>query len=280
MEIRLKSWLCRGLWTLVAGLGCAGGAQAFVLSTCVGGAVCASPPGTPTEGWDGPGLGSFTLSYYLGNPNRADDGLGGLNIADIDAAFAAAAATWSSVAQVAFVKIGDATNPAQDGNFLAANSIDFYFHGGPDATDGFPFDGPWNPATGAGAVFAHAWGPQDIQNGNVAGNMHFDMDESWVTNAALIGVNSATIDLESVILHELGHVLGLDHEDGLGQGLGAPVMQSLYWGEKRALTADDIAGVQSLYCPTGQVCGTIPEPATLLLLGSGLAAFGMSRRRG
>lgn len=264
---------------MVMVLGYSANASAYVIDTCMVAPAGCTVGVTPTQGWDGPGLGSFNLGYYIGNPNRADLGLGGMAAATIENAFLAASATWSSVVQVTFTKLGDATLGAA--GFLANNSIDFYFHGGDnDTTDGLGFDGAWNPATGAGSVFAHAWGPKDIMTEITAGNMHFDNAESWVTSGATIGVNSATIDLQSVILHELGHVLGLGHEDSLGQGLNAPVMQSFYWGELRTLTADDIAGVQSLYCPTGQVCGNIPEPSTipLMLLGLGLFAWRQSRK--
>lgn len=257
---------------MVMVLGYSANAGAFVIDTCIAGGCV---PGVPTQGWDGPGLGSFNLGYYIGNPNRADNGFGGLAEATIENAFLAAAASWSSVVQVSFTKAGDATLGAA--GFNNNNSISFYFHGGAnDTTDGLGFDGAWNPGTGAGSVFAHAWGPSDIMSESTAGNMHFDNAESWVTNGAAIGGNSATIDLQSVILHELGHALGLGHEDALGQGLIAPVMQSFYWGEQRSLRADDIAGAQSLYCPTGQNCAAgpvIPEPSTIVLLGAGIVGL-------
>lgn len=263
---------------MVLVLGYSADSNAFVIDTCIAGGCT---PGVPTQGWDGPGKGSFNLGYYIGNPNRVDRGLGGFSEATIETAFLAAAATWSNVVQVSFTKVGDATLGAA--GFTNNNSISFYFHGGAnDTSDGLGFDGAWNPTTGAGSVFAHAWGPSDIMSESTAGNMHFDKEENWVTVGAAIGVNSATIDLQTVILHELGHVLGLGHEDRLGSGLNAPVMQSLYWGEQRTLRADDIAGVQSLYCPTGQICGVnpAPEPSTipLMLLGLGLFAWRQSRK--
>ncbi len=251
-------------------------ANAFVISQCQP-AICAAlgiPAGTSTQGWDGPGLGSATIDYYVGHPLQANNGLpAGFTLATFEPVLTAAMATWSSVVQVTFNKIGDFNDLGA--NQFQNNSIDIYFAAGVH-NDGNPFDGAWNPTTGAGSVFAHSWGPNDIWGEPVAGNMHFDADESWVTTGTLVGAVSADIDLESIILHELGHVLGLGHEDGMGAGIGAPIMQSFHnvngiWA--RTLMADDIAGVQALYCPTGQVCESIPEPAALLLLG--IALFGL-----
>jgi len=274
-------------------LGYSANSSAFVIDTCmVAGAGCTVGV-TPTQGWDGAGLGSFNLGYYIGNPSRADQGLAGLTVSSIETAFLAAAATWSSVAQVSFTKRGDVTISDVGFNSNFTNSIVVYFHGsGADAADGIGFDGVWSPSAGTGSVFAHAWGPSDIMTEGTAGNIHLDKDELWVTAGAETPPSgiSATIDLQTVLLHEIGHSLGLGHENSLGSGLTAPVMQSLYWGEQRSLRADDIAGIRTLYACAGQGCptdpgngdgnGNVPEPSTLLLLGLGLVAWrGVSRRQ-
>ncbi|MDB6126871.1 MAG: hypothetical protein JWM35_767 [Verrucomicrobia bacterium] len=58
-------------------------------------------------------------------------------------------------------------------------------------------------------------------------------------------LQSSTKDLRRVALHELGHVLGLDHPDQAGQTVTA-IMNSTI-SNLDTLAADDISGVQSLY---------------------------------
>lgn len=63
------------------------------------------------------------------------------------------------------------------------------------------------------------------------------------------GNTRSSIDLRRVALHELGHILGLDHPDQAGQSVSA-IMRSTI-GNLDSLTSDDISGAQSLYGPPG-----------------------------
>ena len=68
----------------------------------------------------------------------------------------------------------------------------------------------------------------------------------------------AIVDIRRVLLHELGHGLGLDHPDQHGQHVDA-IMNSVVSNDYQ-LTADDISGIQHLYgAPTGG--GPTPTPA-------------------
>ncbi|KAL7145564.1 hypothetical protein ABFS83_07G092800 [Erythranthe nasuta] len=91
--------------------------------------------------------------------------------------------------------------------------------------DGSPFDGP-------GGVSAHAASPTD-------GRLHFDADEEWSDGPA-----PDTMDLESIAVHEIGHLLGLAHSD-----VEAAIMYSCldYGMSKTYFDADDINGIKDLY---------------------------------
>jgi hypothetical protein len=62
----------------------------------------------------------------------------------------------------------------------------------------------------------------------------------------------ATVDIQRVALHELGHSLGLDHPDEAGQPAGNAVMDSRI-GNVDVLQPDDINGGRTLYGAPGVV---------------------------
>ena len=95
--------------------------------------------------------------------------------------------------------------------------------------DGSPFDG-------VGNTLAHGFYPPPC-GGDHAGECHFDDAETW----SLTGTGG-TFDLETVALHEIGHLLGLDHSS-----VNSSVMFATYGGVRRALTQDDIDGIRRLY---------------------------------
>jgi hypothetical protein len=76
----------------------------------------------------------------------------------------------------------------------------------------------------------------------------FNSNRTWDSYR---GPRRAAIDFRRVAMHELGHVLGLDHPDEAGQTVAA-IMNSRV-GDVDALQNDDIQGAQFLYGAPGSV---------------------------
>ncbi|KAH6824194.1 hypothetical protein C2S53_011705 [Perilla frutescens var. hirtella] len=104
-------------------------------------------------------------------------------------------------------------------------SIGFYSR---DHGDGSPFDGP-------GLVVGHAWPPEN-------GIAHFDADENWSYDS-INGTPDDAVDFETAALHEIGHMLGLEHST-----VQSAVMFPFFnLGERKRLDDDDINGIRFLY---------------------------------
>lgn len=124
---------------------------------------------------------------------------------------------------------------------------------------GYQFDGP-------NGVVAHAFQPGTSAefNGAMAGDVHLDYEELWVDDPNDLPGNGQ-YDFFTVVLHELGHSLGLDHSFEPGS-----VMGPSYVGARRTLSPDDIAGVQSIY--------GVPEPTALMLVVFSALGFLLNHR--
>jgi hypothetical protein len=177
----------------------------------------------------------------------------------IDAAFS----KWAAVADITFVKLGipdsgvaindPAAVPNATGNIRIGV---FNFSGGGGAVGFAP---PPNGGTGAGDILFDANSFYAFQPG-VDGN-------------AFPGTSTAPNDFESLLLHEMGHALGLAHPvyDGT-----CPVMQidaACLFKINRQLDADDIAGAQFLYG------APVPEPETYAMFFAGLGLVAWAARR-
>lgn len=91
---------------------------------------------------------------------------------------------------------------------------------------------------GAGGVLAHAFFPAPNFFSSIVGDMHFDRQENWSCNP----INNG-FDIGIVALHEIGHSIGLDHEEAGDLA----IMNPFYNPELSELLADDIQGAVSIY---------------------------------
>ncbi|XVE83888.1 hypothetical protein DITRI_Ditri16bG0124400 [Diplodiscus trichospermus] len=93
-----------------------------------------------------------------------------------------------------------------------------------DHGDGMPFEVP-------GEALAHAFAPPD-------GRFHYDADETWS-----VSVRPGAFHLQTVAVHEIGHLLGLGHSSVES----AIMYPSIRAGVSKGLDQDDIQGIRVLY---------------------------------
>ncbi|XP_058180421.1 metalloendoproteinase 2-MMP-like [Rhododendron vialii] len=132
---------------------------------------------------------------------------------DVISAVAKAFSTWASQTPFTF---------SQSQDFASADlQIGFYRgeHG-----DGAPFNGQ-------NGVLAHAFSPTD-------GRFHYNGDYSFTVNLV-----AGSYHLETVALHEIGHLLGLAHSN-VQEAIMWPVIPA---ATIKGLNNDDIQGIKTLY---------------------------------
>src|SRR5262245_31048586 len=105
-------------------------------------------------GWDGPGRGRASLTYYIGDTPSA------LSRAEVEAAISTALGAWSAVADITFTPT---SQPRR------VDSLDITFR---------PIDGPRG-------ILAAAYLPVDVNPGRLAGDIPFDSSEPWEVGNAL-----------------------------------------------------------------------------------------------
>ncbi|KAJ6410489.1 hypothetical protein OIU84_007269 [Salix udensis] len=152
---------------------------------------------------------------------------------DIKTVFSRAFDRWSTVIPLTFTQTDS----------ISAADIRISFFAG-DHGDGETFDGVLG-------TLAHAFSPPN-------GRLHLDSDEDWVvTGDVRTSTLTSAVDLESVAVHEIGHLLGLGHSS-VEESIMYPSISS---GTKKVeLASDDVEGIQTLYGSNPNFNGSSAPP--------------------
>ncbi|XP_052171093.1 metalloendoproteinase 4-MMP-like [Diospyros lotus] len=156
----------------------------------------------------------MTLTYAFSPEHRITS----LTLSDIKATFKRSFSRWASVIPVTFSETDD----------YGFADIKIGFYSG-DHGDGEPFDGVLG-------ILAHAFSPE-------SGRFHLDAAETWAVDFGS-EKSEAAVDLESVAIHEIGHLLGLAHSSVKGS-IMYPSLKPR--NQKLEMKVDDIKGIQALY---------------------------------
>ncbi len=198
------------------------------------GSVISEPENFVTSGskWFQPGgLGSpVTITYSYSN---LLDGTLGISSAQLTSAIEEALGLWAKYAPLHFVEVADIGPTPSDAKYNA--------NGHPDIRFGH------HHIDGSGKTLAHAYYPFSTTDG-LAGDVHFDSGDSWSINP------KHGFDILEVAVHEIGHALGLGHEN-TNTAILNPLYGRRYSGLGTSfLFQDDINGIRAIYgAGTGSV---------------------------
>jgi hypothetical protein len=167
------------------------------------------------------------------------DGTANLAMKDVRPAIENGFAAWSGLdcgggmqASMAFAELDDVSCHATE-----------YNPGGPNANVILFQDNKWR-YHGADDTLAKTTVTFDADTGVI---FDADIEVNHAYNEFTVGDDNVVYDLQSVITHELGHVLGLDHSPDFDATMNAGYDPGST--EQRTLEADDIAGICAVYPP-------------------------------
>ncbi|XP_031493336.1 metalloendoproteinase 1-MMP-like [Nymphaea colorata] len=141
-------------------------------------------------------------------------------IADLRPVFREAFETWASPSPFDFTQTSIER--------IAQLHIGFYK--GQDLDCPIPFDD-------LGDFLAHAFYPP-------SGTLHINADKIWAIDPKILKNTEESYDLQSVAVHEIGHLLGLDHSR-IPEAIMYPTLDSQ--ARKVELHGDDIARINFMY---------------------------------
>jgi Matrixin len=197
----------------------------------------------------------------------------GNGIGAFDAAVQRALNTWSAAANIQFIEIAD--SGAAFGDF-ALNSSQ------PDIRIGaYTFSSAFSGGAGFGPPGNDLFFPDPL-----AGDLALNDINNFVIATGAEGAplptgpgNLYLNDIEGLLLHEIGHTLGLGHSNVIAgvmcgfQSAGFDGSACDFTHVNHQLDADDALGIRTIYG------SPVPLPAAVWLLGSALIGLGLAGRR-
>lgn len=206
----------------------------------------------PAWKWPQPGGAGSTVNITYSYSNLLNGSMSGVSVNQLRAGVQEALSVWASVAPLNFTEVADS------GPLPTAADIPYNAGSTPNLRFGLhPFDGAFG-------VLAHAYFPSGITSG-LAGDLHFDSGEPWAVAPA-----SGKIDFIEVCVHEVGHTLGLGHQNPPPDAIMNPFYGGRYSGPGSAfLLSDDQNGIKAIY---GSSCAirSVADKAKLLPYAAGI----------